>query len=333
MTHQPTPAPLRQALLESNLTPLTGWPMQRGKVRDIYDLGNRLLLVATDRLSAFDWVLPTGIPDRGRILTQLSNFWFDYLGQKEQVVATEIAEILHQIPQGDRVDSLGRDLLAGRAVLVNKTKVAPVECVVRGYLAGSGWKEYQQTGEVCGVALPPGLLQSDRLPKPIFTPATKATSGHDQNISFQQMVRLVGEETAEQLRMRSLELYRRGADHALKCGLLLADTKFEWGEFQGRWILVDEALTPDSSRYWPADQYTAGSSPPSFDKQFVRDWLLASGWDQQSPPPVLPDEIVRQTRQRYLQAFEQLTGRLFPWASLSQTTDIRDAADPNVRNC
>jgi phosphoribosylaminoimidazole-succinocarboxamide synthase len=273
-------------------------------VRDIYDLGDRLLLVSTDRLSAFDWVLPTGIPDKGRLLTQIAAFWFGQLGEPNHLITTDVDRM--DLPPGT-----DRRLLAGRSTLCRKTEVVPIECVVRGYLAGSGWQEYQRSGTVCGVRLPVGLTESARLPEPMFTPSTKAAAGHDENISFARMVELVGGELARELRDRSLDIFRRGAEFARQRGILIADTKFEWGRIDGRIILIDEVLTPDSSRFWPADHYAPGRSQPSFDKQFVRDWLSASGWDKNSPPPALPDEIVVKTRAKYVEAFERLTGRKF----------------------
>jgi phosphoribosylaminoimidazole-succinocarboxamide synthase len=285
-------------------TALPGLPVRRGTVRDIYDLGDRLLLVSTDRLSAFDWVLPTGIPDKGRVLTQISAFWFDCLGEPNHLVTTDV-ERMDLPPLVDRRE------LAGRTTLCRKAAVVPIECVVRGYLAGSGWQEYQRSGTVCGIRLPAGLVESSRLPEPIFTPATKAEEGHDENISFERTVELVGRELAEELRRRSLDVFRRGAEYALGRGILIADTKFEFGQVDGRLLLVDEVLTPDSSRFWPADQYAPGRPQPSFDKQFVRDWLSASGWDKNSPPPALPEEIVAKTRAKYVEAYERLTGRKF----------------------
>jgi phosphoribosylaminoimidazole-succinocarboxamide synthase len=285
-------------------TSLAGLPVRRGKVRDIYDLGDRLLLVSTDRLSAFDWVLPTGIPDKGRVLTRISAFWFDRLGEPNHLITTDV-EQMGLAPGIDRRE------LAGRTTLCRKATVVPIECVVRGYLAGSGWQEYQRNGTVCGIRLPPGLTESSRLPEPIFTPATKAEEGHDENISFERAAELVGRPLAEELRHRSLDVFRRGAEYALSRGILIADTKFEFGQADGRLLLVDEVLTPDSSRFWPADQYAPGRPQPSFDKQFVRDWLSASGWDKNSPPPALPDEIVAKTRAKYVEAYERLTGRKF----------------------
>jgi phosphoribosylaminoimidazole-succinocarboxamide synthase len=285
-------------------TSLAGLPVRRGKVRDIYDLGNRLLLVATDRISAFDYVLPTGIPDKGRVLTQLSAFWFEMLGEPNHVLATDASQF-------DLPRDIDRRPLAGRSMLVRKTQVVPIECVVRGYLSGSGWKEYRRQGTVCGGALPLGLVESARLSEPIFTPATKAESGHDENISFAEMASAVGLERATELRDRSLKIYLQGAAYAASRGIIIADTKFEWGEVDGQLILIDEVLTPDSSRFWPADQYRPGQGQPSFDKQFVRDWLEASSWDKNSPPPELPAEIVAKTREKYVEAYERLTGRTF----------------------
>ncbi len=288
-------------------THLADLPVQRGKVRDVYDLGDSLLLVATDRISAFDWVLPTGIPDKGRVLNGVSQFWFDYLATPHHLITADVDQM--QLPA-----NIDREPLRGRSMLTRKAQVVPMECVVRGYLAGSGWKEYQQSGTVCGVQLPAGLVESDRLPEPIFTPATKAEMGaHDENISFARMASDIGTNLAEQLRTRSIELFERGARHAASCGLVLADTKFEFGHVDGELILIDEVLTPDSSRYWPADQYQPGGPQPSFDKQFVRDWLLASDWDRDSTPPELPQEIVSKTRDKYIEAFERLTGAEFAW--------------------
>lgn len=286
---------------------LPGLPCRRGKVRDVYDLGDRLVIVATDRISAFDWVLPTPIPDKGRVLTALTLFWLDLLGVPNHLLGTDLAAL------GEPFASQA-DVLRGRSMLVRKTEVVPIECVVRGYLAGSGWKEYQTTGRVCGVALPAGLRQAEQLPEAIFTPATKEEGGlHDQNISFAEMSDRVGLETATQLRERSLAVYRRAAEHARSCGILLADTKFEWGRLpDGSLILIDEVLTPDSSRFWPADSYRVGGSPPSFDKQFVRDWLEATPWDRNSPPPALPDDVVARTRAKYLEAYQRLTNRPLP---------------------
>jgi len=287
-------------------TTLSHFPVVRGKVRDIYDLGDRLLLVATDRISAFDWVLPTGIPDKGRVLTQISQFWFDRLDEPHHLISSDVETF-------DLPDGVDREMLAGRSMLVRKTNVVPIECVVRGYLSGSGWKEYQKHGTVCGLTLPSGLTESARLPEPIFTPATKAESGHDENISFEKMVDAVGLELAEELRRRSFAIYGRGADYARQHGIIIADTKFEFGRIGDDTILIDEVLTPDSSRFWPADLYEPGHGQPSFDKQFVRDWLETTDWDKNSPPPTLPDEVVAQTRGKYIEAYETLTGEAFPW--------------------
>ncbi len=281
---------------------IPGYPCRRGKVRDVYDLGDRLVIVATDRLSAFDWVLPTPIPGKGRLLTQLTLFWLDFLGVPNHLLGTDLAAMGE--PFAARAD-----VLAGRTMLVRKAQVVPFECVVRGYLAGSGWNDYRRTGGVCGVPLPPGLRESEKLPEPIFTPATKAETGHDENVPFAVMAECVGEPLAADLRERSLAVYRRAADHAAARGIILADTKFEWGLLpDGSVILIDEVLTPDSSRFWPADQYRVGGRPPSFDKQYVRDWLEASGWDKQSPPPPLPPEVVERTAAKYQEAYERLTG-------------------------
>ena len=285
-------------------TSLAGLPVRRGKVRDIYDLGDQLLLVSTDRLSAFDWVLPTGIPDKGRLLTQIAAFWFDLLKEPNHLITTDLEQM-------DLPAEIDRRALAGRSSLVRKTEVVPIECVVRGYLAGSGWKEYQESGTVCGIPLPGGLAESARLPEPIFTPATKAQTGHDENISLERTAEIVGREMAEQLRHRSIEIFQRGVEYALKRGIIIADTKFEFGLVDGELILIDEVLTPDSSRFWPAEGYQPGRSQPSFDKQFVRDWLSATDWDKNSPPPALPEEIVVKTREKYVEAYERLTGEKF----------------------
>jgi phosphoribosylaminoimidazole-succinocarboxamide synthase len=297
-TLQQTPSPV---VLQ---TSLPGLPVRRGKVRDVYDLGRQLLLVSTDRLSAFDWVLPTGIPDKGRVLTQISAFWFQHLGGANHFITTDVSKM--PLPGG-----VDRQSLEGRTTLCRKTQVVPIECVVRGYLSGSGWAEYRKSGTVCGIRLPNGLQESSRLPDPIFTPATKAETGHDENITFEQMVEAVGRELSEELRRRSIDLFQRGAAFALERGIIIADTKFEFGQVDGQILLIDEVLTPDSSRFWPADQYAPGRGQPSFDKQFVRDWLTASGWDKNSPPPALPDDVVENTRAKYVESYEQLTGRSF----------------------
>jgi phosphoribosylaminoimidazole-succinocarboxamide synthase len=289
-------------------TEIPSIPCRRGKVRDIYDLGDRLVIVASDRISAFDWVLPTPIPDKGRILTGLTVFWLNLLKVPNHLISTRLEDMGPEFVAR-------RELLEGRAMLVRKAQVIPIECVARGYLAGSGWKEYKQQGTVCGIALPPGLVESQQLPEPIFTPATKEESGHDINISFEEMARRIGRETAEFLREKTLALYRQASEHARKCGIIIADTKLEWGRLpDGQIILIDEVFTPDSSRFWPADQYRPGTSPPSFDKQFVRDWLETTGWDKNSPPPPLPAEIVEKTRAKYIEAYERLTGERFAYA-------------------
>lgn len=288
-------------LLRSEIPSL---PVRRGKVRDVYDLGDRLLLVATDRISAFDWVMPNGIPDKGRVLTQLSAFWFELLGIPNHLLSLDLNTV--ELPAGTN-----RELLQGRTTITHKAQVAPIECVVRGYLEGSGWKEYRASQTVCGVPLPPGLLQCSQLPEPIFTPATKEESGHDINISFAQMVEIVGQETADTLKTRSLAAYQTAAEHARERGVIIADTKFEWGRLGDELILIDEVLTPDSSRFWPADQHRPGGPQPSYDKQFVREWLEGSGWDKNSPPPELPAEVVSRTRAKYIEAYERLTGRTF----------------------
>lgn len=281
-------------------------PVRHGKVRDIYDLGDKLLLVASDRTSAFDYVLPTALPDKGRVLTQISRFWFEKLGVPNHMISTDVADF--GLPAG-------ADLawLEGRGMLVRKTEVVPIECVVRGYLAGSGWKEYRKSGAVCGIPLPAGLEQSAQLETPIFTPATKEEAGHDVNISYQRMCEIIGEEVASKLRDKSIDIYTRGAAYAREKGILIADTKFEWGIVNGELLLIDEVLTPDSSRFWPIEQYQVGVSPPSFDKQIVRNYLETTGWDKNSAPPELPAEIVSQTRAKYIEAYEQLTERSFPW--------------------
>jgi phosphoribosylaminoimidazole-succinocarboxamide synthase len=298
-----------ETLIETNLS---AFPKRFGKVRDIYDLGESLLLVATDRISAFDWILPTGIPDKGRVLCGLSDFWFDFLNEPNHRISSKIDDSL---AEQLRLTPEVRALLDGRSMIVRKARVVPFECVVRGYLSGSGWKEYRESGTVCGLELPAGLTESDRI-EPIFTPATKAESGHDQNVSFETMADAIGLELAETLRSRSLDVYRRAAQYAGDRGLILADTKFEWGfdEKSGELILIDEVLTPDSSRYWDASEYRPGGPQPSYDKQFVRDWLESVGWDKSSPPPFLPDDVVSKTRQKYINAYEILTGRPFPWA-------------------
>ncbi len=287
-------------------TKLPGLDVRRGKVRDIYDLGEHLLIVATDRISAYDVVMPTGIPDKGRILTGLSVWWFDFLSDvtPNHLVTAEVAEMPAEL-RGHA------DALAGRSMLCRKAEVYPVECVVRGYLAGSGWREYRDRGTVCGIELPEGLAQCDALPEPIFTPATKAESGHDENISPEQAAEIVGDDVAATLRDRSIALYKKAADYARERGILIADTKFEWGRAGDEIILIDEVLTPDSSRFWPADDYEPGRDQASFDKQFVRNYLDTLDWDKTPPGPDLPDDIVAQTREKYVEAYERLTGQTF----------------------
>jgi phosphoribosylaminoimidazole-succinocarboxamide synthase len=289
-----------KALRETQFAGLS--PSARGKVRDIYDLGDKLLIVATDRLSAFDVILPTPIPDKGRVLTQLSLFWFDLL---KDVIPHHVIGATDFPGPFDKF----RDELAGRSMLVQKTKPLPIECVVRGYISGSGWKDYRTTGKICGIVLPNGLLESGRLPEPIFTPATKAVSGHDENISFEQAEQMIGKELAGKVRAVSLELYRRAAAHAEPRGIIVADTKFEFGMLNDKLIWIDEALTPDSSRFWPAAHYSPGGPQASFDKQFVRDYLERMRWPKTPPGPELPPEVVEATREKYLEAYRILTSR------------------------
>jgi phosphoribosylaminoimidazole-succinocarboxamide synthase len=275
----------------------------RGKVRDIYDLGEHLLIVASDRISAFDVIMAEGIPDKGRVLTQISRFWFEQMADliPNHLVATEVADfpaITHRY----------RDQLEGRSMLTKKASPLPVECIVRGYLSGSGWKEYQRTGSLCGIQLPTGLVQSDKLPETLFTPSTKAELGqHDENISFEQTVALCGREIAEQISRASIAIYERARALADRKGIIIADTKFEFGLKDGQLLWIDEALTPDSSRFWPKDRYAPGSAQPSFDKQFLRDYLETLDWNKQAPPPPLPEEIVRKTGEKYLEALTRLT--------------------------
>jgi phosphoribosylaminoimidazole-succinocarboxamide synthase len=276
---------------------------RRGKVRDVYEIDDRLLIVATDRISAFDYVLGSGIPDKGKVLTQLSGFWFDRMG--DLVPHHLISMDVQAFPEPARRHA---DQLRGRTMLVRKTDPVPIECVARGYLSGSGWKEYQQTERVCGIALPPGLRESDRLPAPIFTPATKAESGHDVNISEEEAARLVGADLVSRLKKLTLEIYSRGVAHAESKGIVIADTKFEFGLAGNEIVLIDEVLTPDSSRFWPRDQYEPGHGQPSFDKQYVRDYLEAIKWNKQPPVPSLPDDVIRRTREKYIDAFRLLTG-------------------------
>lgn len=283
-------------------------PDARGKVRDLYDLGDSLLVVASDRISAFDYVLPDEIPYKGVVLTQLSCFWFELLEGvvKNHLISSDVADLPERfVPY--------RKYLRGRFMLVKKLDMLPAECIVRGYLAGSGLAQYQQSATLCGIALPPGLVNSSKLPEPLFTPSTKAEIGdHDENISFEQLVDLVGSVDAKRLRETSLAVYTKASQHAQKQGIIIADTKFEFGQSAGQLILADEVLTPDSSRFWPADTYVAGSDQPSFDKQFVRDWL-SDHWDKTGAPPHLPADIIQKTSDIYIQAYESITGRLFTW--------------------
>lgn len=299
-------------------TNIPGLPVTRGKVRDVYDLGEHFLIVSTDRISAFDYVLPTGIPDKGRVLTAMSEFWFSRINSLTADSAAEpIAHhwISGELPPGLLPEMIDPSPLVGRSMLVRKAEVVPYECVVRGYLEGSGLKEYQQTGSVCGIALPPGLVQCSQLPEPIFTPATKAESGHDENVSWRHMADELGETLAERLRQRSLSLFTRASQYAQQRGIIIADTKFEFGMAGDELILIDEVLTPDSSRFWPAAEYQPGQPQPSFDKQFVREWLMDSGWDRNSPPPPLPKDIVVRTREKYIEAYQLLAGQ--PVASIA----------------
>jgi phosphoribosylaminoimidazole-succinocarboxamide synthase len=303
-------------LLHSNLP----FPVRRGKVRDVYDLGEMLLIVASDRISAFDCIMPNGIPDKGKMLTALSHFWFEkFAGQfPNHLISTEPAEYIPQLrPFADQ--------LAGRSMLVKRAQVVPIECVARGYLAGSGWKEYVASQSVCGIALPAGLRQCDKLATPIFTPATKEESGHDINISFDDAASRVGLDVARALRDRTLSLYTQAAEYAASRGVIIADTKFEFGFHGDELILIDEVLTPDSSRFWPADQYVPGRDQPSFDKQFVRNWLESQPWDKTPPAPELPEDVVEGTRQRYAEAYERLTGKA--WVNSPQ-----DAARGKTNN-
>ena len=288
-------------LLQTELDGLTFH--RRGKVRDVYEIDDRLLIVATDRISAFDYVLGSGIPDKGKVLTQLSGFWFERMGDlvPHHLISTDVDEF----PAAARAHA---DQLRGRTMLVRRTDPIPIECVARGYLSGSGWKEYQQSGCVCGIELPRGLRESDRLPQPIFTPATKADTGHDVNISEGEAGRLVGEDLIARLKQLTLQIYSRGVAHAESKGIIIADTKFEFGMADGEIVLIDEVLTPDSSRFWPRDQYEPGHGQPSFDKQFVRDYLEAIKWNKQPPVPALPDEVIQKTREKYVEAFRVLTG-------------------------
>ena len=291
-----------KVLLETNLPGVK--LLSRGKVRDNYEVGEELLIVASDRISAFDYILQTGIPRKGEVLTQLSMFWFDFF---KDVVPTHIitADVnTFPAPLPDFADQL-----TGRSMLVSRAEMLPIECVARGYISGSGWKDYQKTGAICGNALPSGLMESDKLPEPIFTPATKATSGHDINISFEEAAKLVGQDVAEKARDLTLDIYGRASEYARQRGIIIADTKFEFGFVDGELVLADEVLTPDSSRFWPAETYKPGGAQPSFDKQYVRDYLESIKWNKQPPAPALPDEVARNTSEKYMEAYRVLSGK------------------------
>ncbi len=292
---------ISEALLQTNLPDRK--PHSRGKVRDIYDLGDELIIVATDRISAFDWVDPVGIPDKGKILTKMSVFWFEMM---QEIVPNHLISIdLADMPEDFQRHA---EQFEGRSMLVKKCEMLPIEFVVRGYLAGSGWKEYKQKGTVCDMKLPAGLVESSRLDQPLYTPATKATDGHDINISPEVAGDIIGKEMNRKASDAAIRVYQRARDYAATRGIILCDTKFEFGTIGGQLVLADEVLTPDSSRFWPADQYSPGRGQPSFDKQFVRDWLEAQDWDKNSPPPPLPDDVVMKTREKYVEAYRLLTG-------------------------
>lgn len=289
-----------EVILQSHIPDVT--LLKRGKVRDIYDLGEHLLIVATDRISAFDVVLPNGIPDKGKVLTRMTSFWLRTLGIPNHLITDDVAEM-------PRVLNPYRSMLEGRCALVEKLEMLPVECVVRGYIAGSGWSDYRKTGQICGISLPEGLRESERLPEPIFTPATKAESGHDVNISFEVVVEMVGPKRAEEIRDRTLDVYRAALEYAIPRGILLADTKLEWGVRPegGPVVLADEVLTPDSSRFWPGSEYAPGRPQGSFDKQYVRDYLLTLDWNLTPPGPTLPPDVVEETARKYREIYERLT--------------------------
>jgi len=292
-----------QPVLETNFKDLN--MVRKGKVRDIYDLGDSLLMVTTDRLSAFDVVLPNGIPGKGKVLTQFSVFWFK---EMEDLIGNHL--IAHEVDQFPAVCQPYKDILEGRSMLVKKAEPLPVECIVRGYISGSGWKSYQKEGHVCGIALPSGLKESDKLPQPLYTPSTKAEVGdHDINVDFEHTVKLLGKAQAEKLRDLSLAIYNRGVEKALSKNIIIADTKFEFGMVDGEIILIDEVLTPDSSRFWPQKTYCPGGAQKSFDKQFVRDWLESSGWNKKSPGPELPDDVISHTAEKYREALALITGK------------------------
>jgi len=295
--------------MSSSIVVTTDLPLKivnKGKVRDIYEIGNNLLLIATDRISAFDVVLPEPIPSKGVCLTQLSKFWFDYTKNiiPNQVISTEIIDLPKELQEY-------RKELAYRSMLVKKTKVVPIECIVRGYISGSAWSSYKKDGTVCGMKLPSGMLESEKFPEPLFTPSTKAESGHDINISINEMKKLVGSEIAQKLQENSLKIYNTAAEYARKRGIIIADTKFEFGILNNELIWIDEALTPDSSRFWPADSYMPGKSQPSFDKQYVRDFLNTTGWDKNSTPPHLPNYVIKETQKKYQEAYEKIIGKKF----------------------
>jgi phosphoribosylaminoimidazole-succinocarboxamide synthase len=294
--------PVRPIIRETHLPGVE--LLARGKVRDVYALGDRLLIVASDRLSAFDYVLPTGIPDKGRVLTQLTLFWLEFLREvvPTHFLTANVDEYPEPLPRY-------REQLEGRSMLVRRARIVPIECVARGYLAGSGWKDYLRTGAICGLPLPPGMKESDRLPEPVFTPATKAQTGHDENISFEGVAELVGTELAQRLRDLTLTIYRRAAEYAAGRGILIADTKFEFGFVDGELVLADEVLTPDSSRFWPAATYQPGGPQPSYDKQYVRDYLESIRWNKQPPAPELPPEVAQRTSEKYKEAYRALTGK------------------------
>jgi len=281
-------------------------PFKKGKVRDVYDVNDKLLLIVTDRISAFDYVLHEPIPNKGICLTQISKFWFDYLKDTalNHVITANISEFPDELKKYSEV-------LNGRSMLIKKAKVFPVECIVRGYISGSAWKSYKKDGSVCGINLPKGLKESDKFDEPLFTPSTKAESGHDINISYDEMKKLIGEKDAEKIKDLSIELYNKGAEYAFEKGIIIADTKFEFGKIDNNIIIVDELLTPDSSRFWPADKYKPGKAQPSFDKQYVRDYLSSTGWDKNSNPPNLPDYVVEETQNKYREAYERITGEKF----------------------
>jgi len=288
-------------------TSVADYPKRSGKVRDIYDLGDRLVIIATDRISAYDVVMPNGIPDKGRVLTQISLFWFNRLADlaPHHVLSSALTDLPEEFRRKEH---------DGRFMICKTCQVIPVECVVRGYLAGSGWREYRKSQSVCGIVLPSGLKQCQKLPAPIFTPATKAATGHDENIPYQRAAEMVGSDVIAQLRDNSIALYTAAAEYAAERGVLIADTKFEWGrDSDGKLTLIDEALTPDSSRFWPAEGYKPGRDQPSFDKQFVRNYLDKVKFNRHPPAPVLPTDIVQKTRQKYIQAYAMLTGQTFPW--------------------